>query len=113
MNDTLQKLAEVLEQRKQAAPEESYVSSLYAAGMGKILEKVAEESAEVIEAATGGDAQKIIHETADLWFHTLVMLAQAGLEPDDVLAELDRRFGISGHDEKAARPTTEPNKADK
>lgn len=109
MSDTLKKLAEVLEQRKQAAPEDSYVSSLYAAGMDKILEKVAEEAAEVVEAASDGDPHKIIHETADLWFHTMVMLAQAGLQPDDVLAELDRRFGISGHDEKAARPnnTTE------
>ena len=103
MSDTLKKLAEVLEQRKQAEPEDSYVSSLYAAGMDKILEKVNEEAAEVIEAATDGDPQKIIHETADLWFHTLVMLAQAGLGPEDILAELGRRFGISGHNEKASR----------
>jgi len=108
MSDTLKKLAEVLEQRKQAAPEDSYVASLYAAGMGKILEKVAEECAEVVEAATDGDARQIIYETADLWFHTLVMLAQAGLGPDEVLAELDRRFGISGHEEKAARASKQP-----
>ena len=103
MNDTLKQLAEVLEQRKQAAPEDSYVSSLYEAGMGKILEKVSEEAAEVVEAATEGDPKQITHETADLWFHTLVMLAQAGLGPEDVMAELGRRFGISGHDEKASR----------
>lgn len=103
MNDTLKKLAEVLEQRKQASPEDSYVSSLYAAGMDKILEKIDEETAEVIAAAKEENPSHLIHETADLWFHTLVMLAQAGLGPDDVLAELDRRFGISGHKEKASR----------
>lgn len=103
MNDTLKKLAEVLEARKQANPEDSYVSSLYAAGMDKILEKIDEETAEVIAAAKEENPSHLIHETADLWFHTLVMLAQAGLGPDDVLAELDRRFGISGHKEKASR----------
>jgi len=103
MSTTLKKLADVLEQRKQADPEGSYVSSLYAAGMDKILEKVAEEATEVIAAAKEEDASHMIHETADLWFHTMVMLAHAGLGPDDVLAELDRRFGISGHEEKASR----------
>lgn len=103
MSDTLRKLAEVLEARKQAAPEDSYVSSLYAAGMDKILGKVEEEAREVLEAARENDTSHLIHETADLWFHTLVMLAQAGLGPDDILAELDKRFGISGHEEKASR----------
>lgn len=103
MENSLKKLTEVLEQRKTQDPNESYVASLYAAGLDKILKKIGEESAEVIMAAKDGDPAKIIHETADLWFHTLVMLANAGLNADDILAELDRRFGTSGHEEKAAR----------
>ena len=103
MENTLQKLTEVLEQRKSQNPEESYVASLYAAGLEKILKKIGEESTEVVIAAKDGDPQKIIHETADLWFHTLVLLAHAGLSADDILQELDRRFGVSGHEEKAAR----------
>ena len=103
MEDSLKKLTEVLEQRKTQDPNESYVASLYAAGLDKILKKIGEESAEVIMAAKDGDPAKIIHETADLWFHTLVMLANANLSADDILAELDRRFGTSGHDEKAGR----------
>ena len=103
MENSLKKLSEVLEQRKTQDPNESYVASLYAAGLDKILKKIGEESAEVIMAAKDGDPAKIIHETADLWFHTLVMLANAGLSADDILAELDRRFGTSGHEEKAAR----------
>jgi phosphoribosyl-ATP pyrophosphohydrolase len=103
MKDTLQKLTEVLESRKNDDPEKSYVASLYNKGMEKILDKVEEEAAEVIVAASQGDQKEIIHETADLWFHTLVMLAQAGLSADDILSELDRRFGVSGHEEKAAR----------
>jgi len=103
VEDSLKKLTEVLEQRKTQDPNESYVASLYAAGLDKILKKIGEESAEVIMAAKDGDPAKIIHETADLWFHTLVMLANADLSADDILAELDRRFGTSGHDEKAGR----------
>ena len=103
MENSLKKLSEVLEQRKTQDPDESYVASLYAAGLDKILKKIGEESAEVIMAAKDGDPAKIIHETADLWFHTLVMLANAGLSADDILAELARRFGTSGHEEKAAR----------
>lgn len=103
MENSLKKLTEVLEQRKTQDPNESYVASLYAAGLDKILKKIAEESAEVIMAAKDGDPAKIIHETADLWFHTLVMLANAGLSADDILAELNRRFGTSGHEEKASR----------
>jgi phosphoribosyl-ATP pyrophosphohydrolase len=103
VENSLKKLTEVLEQRKTQDPNESYVASLYAAGLDKILKKIAEESAEVIMAAKDGDPDKIIHETADLWFHTLVMLANAGLSADDILAELDRRFGTSGHEEKASR----------
>jgi phosphoribosyl-ATP pyrophosphohydrolase len=103
MNDVLTRLAELLEQRKGADPQSSYVAKLYAKGMDGILKKVGEEAAETIIAAKDGDPQKIVYETADLWFHTLVMLAQAGLTPDDVLKELARREGLSGLDEKASR----------
>lgn len=103
MSDVLYRLAELLEQRKNADPQSSYVAKLYAKGMDSILKKVGEEAAETIIAAKGGDAEQIIYETADLWFHTLVMLAKAGLSPDDVLNELARREGLSGLDEKANR----------
>jgi len=103
MSDVLNRLAELLEQRKSADPQSSYVAKLYAKGMDSILKKVGEEAAETIIAAKGGDAEQIIYETADLWFHTLVMLAKAGLSPDDVLKELARREGLSGLDEKANR----------
>jgi phosphoribosyl-ATP pyrophosphohydrolase len=105
MTDTLHKLAEVLEQRKQSSPEDSYVASLYAKGLDSILKKIGEEATETVIAAKSGDKDKIIYETADLWFHTLVMLAQADLGPDEVLTELERRFGLSGHEEKASRST--------
>lgn len=105
MSDTLNRLAEVLESRKTADPQSSYVAKLYSKGMDGILKKVGEEATETILAAKDGDPQKIIYETADLWFHTLVMLAHAGLHPDDILNELARREGLSGLDEKAARPT--------
>lgn len=104
MSDTLARLAEMLESRKSADPQSSYVAKLYAKGMDSILKKVGEEAAETIIAAKDGDKEKIIYETADLWFHTLVMLAQAGLHPDDVLNELARREGLSGLVEKASRP---------
>lgn len=103
MSDVLDRLAELLEQRKNADPQSSYVAKLYAKGMDGILKKVGEEAAETIIAAKDGDPQKIVYETADLWFHTLVMLAQAGLSPDDVLKELARREGLSGLEEKASR----------
>ena len=103
-NETiLQELARVLEQRKQASPDESYVAGLYANGLDGILKKIGEEAAETILAAKNEDRDAIIHETADLWFHCLVMLARADITPDQVLGELDRRFGTSGHEEKAGR----------
>lgn len=105
MSDTLNRLAEVLESRKSADPQSSYVAKLYAKGMDSILKKVGEEAAETIIAAKDGDPQKIIYETADLWFHTLVMLAHVGLHPDDILNELARREGLSGLVEKASRPS--------
>jgi phosphoribosyl-ATP pyrophosphohydrolase len=103
MNDILDRLAETLEARKQADPQSSYVAKLYAKGLDSILKKVGEEAAETIIAAKGGDREQIVYETADLWFHTLVMLAQAGLHPNDVLNELARREGLSGIVEKASR----------
>ncbi len=102
-HDTLQKLAEVLEQRKQADPDASYVAGLYRKGLDAILKKVGEEATETVIAAKGGDPDQLVYETADLWFHTLVLLAHQGLGPDEVLRELERRFGLSGLDEKAAR----------
>lgn len=99
----MQQLAEVLEQRKNAAPDSSYVASLYSKGLDAILKKVGEEATETVMAAKDGDKEKLIYETADLWFHTLVLLAHEGLGPDDVLNELARRFGMSGLDEKASR----------
>jgi len=103
MSDVLKELTAVLEARKSESPDASYVAALYAKGLDKILEKVGEEAVETIVAAKNGDKEQIIYETADLWFHTLVMLADQGLTADDVLAELARRFGISGHEEKASR----------
>ena len=103
MSDILSRLAEVLEQRKQAEPDSSYVAKLYARGLDAILKKVGEEATETVMAAKDGEKEKIIYETADLWFHTMVLLAQQGLKPDDVLNELDRRFGLSGIEEKASR----------
>jgi phosphoribosyl-ATP pyrophosphohydrolase len=103
MNDILQRLSEVLEERKGADPDSSYVAKLYAKGLDTILKKIGEEATETVMAAKDGDADKIVYEVADLWFHSMVMLAQQGLGPEAVLAELDRRFGLSGLEEKAAR----------
>jgi len=103
MDDILTRLAAVLEQRKSAAADSSYVAGLYAKGEDTILKKVGEEAAEVLIAAKGGEREQIVYETADLWFHTLVMLAHYDIGPDAVLDELARRFGLSGLDEKAAR----------
>ena len=100
--DILKELAAILEARKGESPDSSYVASLYAKP-DKMLEKIGEEAVETIIAAKNEDKENIIYETADLWFHTMVMLAQKGLSPDDILNELARRFGVSGHDEKASR----------
>lgn len=105
--DVLAELAITLEQRKTAAADSSYVASLHAKGLNKILEKVGEESIETIIAAKDAliskDNSEVIGETADLWFHTLVMLSHLNLGPDDVLNELARRFNLSGLVEKANR----------
>lgn len=106
MSDTLQKLSEVLAARKGADPAQSYVAALYAKGEDAILKKIGEEATEVVIAAKSGEPQQLVHELADLWFHTLVLLAHYDMRPEAVLAELERRFGISGVAEKAARGRT-------
>ena len=106
-NEILAELTEILEQRKGAEPGSSYVASLYDKGLDAILKKVGEEATETVMAAKdvayGGNKDKLVYEVADLWFHTMVLLAEQDLSADDVLKELARRFGVSGHDEKAAR----------
>jgi phosphoribosyl-ATP pyrophosphohydrolase len=104
MNEILQRLTALLEERKNADPQTSYVAKLYHKGMNSILKKVGEEAAETIIAAKDGSQEDLIYETADLWFHTMVMLAKAGLSAQDVLEELARREGLSGIEEKASRP---------
>jgi phosphoribosyl-ATP pyrophosphohydrolase len=106
-NDILPRLMTVLESRKGAHPESSYVAGLYDKGLDSILKKIGEESVETIIAAKSGDKQQIVYETADLWFHCLVMLAQQNIDARLVLEELERRFGVSGIDEKAAREHSE------
>ncbi|MGV6858079.1 MAG: phosphoribosyl-ATP diphosphatase [bacterium] len=101
--EVLAQLADVLESRKEAEPDSSYVASLYAKGLDSILKKIGEEATETVMAAKDGQADKIVYETADLWFHCMVLLAQQGLRPEQVTDELARRFGVSGLDEKAAR----------
>jgi phosphoribosyl-ATP pyrophosphohydrolase len=99
----LQRLAEVLEERKAADPDSSYVARLYAKGLDAILKKIGEEATETVMAAKDGDPEQIAYEIADLWFHCLVLLAHQGLGPEAVFAQLERRFGLSGIAEKAAR----------
>ena len=105
--ETIAALTEILEQRKDADPTSSYVASLYHKGLDAILKKVGEEATETVMAAKdvsyGADKEKLVYEVADLWFHTMVLLADQGLSADDVLQELARRFGVSGHEEKASR----------
>jgi phosphoribosyl-ATP pyrophosphohydrolase len=103
MSNTLEKLSAVLEERKGADPDSSYVARLYHKGLDAILKKIGEEATETVMAAKDGDPEKIIYEVADLWFHTLVLLKQQNLEPQQVLDELERRFGLSGLEEKARR----------
>lgn len=104
MSEILNRLAEVLEARKHASPDSSYVARLYAKGDDAILKKIGEEATETVMAGKEGVADKIIYEVADLWFHTLVLLAHKGLKPQQVLDELARREGLSGLEEKARRP---------
>ena len=101
--DILRRLAQVIVERKSADPASSYVAALFAKGGDAIMKKVVEEAAETLLAAKDGDKLHVVRETADLWFHSLVLLAWHGLGPDDVLAELQRREGMSGIDEKKSR----------
>ena len=109
-DDILRRVAQVIDSRKNAETDTSYVASLHHKGLNKILEKVGEEAVETIlaakDAASSGDAHDVSYETADLWLHRLVMLSALNLEPQAVLEELERRFGLSGHAEKAARTTS-------
>ena len=103
MSQTLEQLQEILAQRRAAAPDSSYVASLQAKGLNKILEKVGEESTEFLLACKDNDKENAIYECADLWFHTLVALSDLDLTAQDVLDELARRFEMSGLEEKANR----------
>ena len=111
MDEILSTLEKILEQRKLETAENSYVASLYSQGTNKILDKISEESAEVIEAAKNEGKDKIIHEVADLWFHTLVLLRHKNISVKEIETELIRRFGESGHVEKAARNKSDEEKS--
>jgi phosphoribosyl-ATP pyrophosphohydrolase len=102
-SDILQRLTETLEARKQASPESSYVAKLFSKGEDAILKKVGEETTEVILASKAGDKTHLVYETADLWFHCMVLLAHHGVSANDVLNELARREGLSGIAEKESR----------
>ena len=102
-NDILKELMETIVARKDAAVESSYVAKLFSKGEDAILKKVGEEATEVLLAAKSGDKQHLVYETADLWFHCMVLLAQHGMSVNDVLEELAQRVGVSGLDEKAGR----------
>ncbi len=103
MDSILNKLEKILEERKSASSDQSYVSSLYSKGISSILEKISEESEEVINAVNEEGRKEVIHEVADLWFHLLVLLRHENIQIEEIEAELARRFGVSGHDEKASR----------
>jgi phosphoribosyl-ATP pyrophosphohydrolase len=103
VDDILERLAAVIESRKGATPDKSYVARLLAEGEDAVLKKLGEEATETVMAAKDGDRRRIVAETADLWFHCLIMLAHYGLRPSDVLMELRRREGMSGVEEKASR----------
>jgi phosphoribosyl-ATP pyrophosphohydrolase len=113
MSDILERLADVIESRKTGDPDKSYVSRLFSRGPDAILKKIGEEATEAVMAGKDADRLRIVGETADLWFHCMIMLAQYGLRPSDVLAELARREGISGIDEKAARADALRSKAER
>ena len=103
MDNTLLTLEKILEERKSSSEDKSYVASLYNQGTNKILEKISEESDEVIKAVKEEGKEEIIHEVADLWFHLLVLLRHENISIEEVELELANRFGISGHEEKALR----------
>jgi phosphoribosyl-ATP pyrophosphohydrolase len=101
--ETLERIAATINERKGDDPSQSYVAQLFAKGDDAMLKKIGEEATETVLAAKGGDRLHLVRETADLWFHCMIVLARHGLGPADVLAELHRREGISGVDEKASR----------
>ena len=101
--DVLARLADVIDARKVGDPDKSYVARLFSKGTDAILKKIGEEATETVMAAKDGDAQKLVCEVADLWFHSMLALSAFGLRPADVLAELQRREGLSGLEEFAAR----------
>jgi phosphoribosyl-ATP pyrophosphohydrolase len=103
MDDILRNLSDVIEARRKSDPEESYVSGLFASGIDGILKKIGEEATELVIAGKGEDRNEVVYEAADLWFHSVVLLKYFGLEVSDVLAELERRSGRSGIEEKANR----------
>ncbi len=106
-NDTLARLAAVIETRRAGDPDKSYVARLFSKGTDAILKKIGEEATEVVMAAKDGAHDRIVAETADLWFHSMLALAAFGLKPADVLAELEKRAGQSGLEEFAARKLRE------
>jgi len=112
-NDTLARLAQVIEARRAGDPDKSYVARLFAKGNDAILKKIGEEATETVMAAKDGDAKKIVGEVADLWFHSMLALSAFGLTPADVLAELERREGLSGLEEFASRKAQQRDQEDK
>jgi len=106
-NDTLARLAAVIESRKSADPDTSYVARLFHKGTDAILKKIGEEATETVMAAKDGDAKKLVYEVADLWFHSMIALSAFGLKPEDVLRELERREGLSGLEEFALRKASQ------
>lgn len=104
-HDTLARIAQIIEARKASSPDESYVARLFHKGLDAILKKIGEEATETVMAAKDGDAQKLVYEVADLWFHSMIALNYFGVQPQDVLAELERREGLSGLKEFADRPS--------
>jgi len=103
MDNTLLALEKILEERKSSSKDKSYVASLYNQGTHKILEKISEESGEVVKAVGEEGREEVIHEVADLWFHLMVLLRHENISIEEVELELANRFGISGHEEKASR----------
>ncbi len=101
--ETLERIASTIEERKRSDPRKSYVEKLFAGDEDAVLKKIGEEATETVLAAKSGDRLHLVRETADLWFHCMILLARHGLGPGDVLAEMRRREGVSGLDEKAAR----------
>ena len=112
-DDTLARLADVIEARKTGDPDKSYVARLFHKGTDAILKKIGEEATETVMAAKDGDAKKLVHEIADLWFHSMLALSAFGLKPADVLAELERREGLSGLEEFASRKAQRRDTEDK